>query len=78
MGAIDAGAHYDLTNGSPLTCRTCKGEQTIEQTERDPLMYLYDGPDATSDDEAECEACQEARETWPQECALSAWEEAQR
>ena len=71
---IDAEMHADLTGGAPLVCRHCGGEQTIEQTAFDPLMYLAD----EAEDEAECDRCRDLRGGWAQECDITRWEEAQR
>ena len=70
---IDEGAHYYLMGEDPLVCACCSGEQSIDQTMTDPLMYFSEDGDAV-----ECDACREQRQTWPQEVALTLWEDSQR
>ncbi len=69
---IDSCMHADMTDGAPLVCSTCGVKQTIEETTQDPLMYTEDY------EHVECDGCRECRMDWPQEVAMTRWEEAQR
>ncbi len=70
---FNADAHVDWTGGAPLVCGACHAEQSLAETERDPLMYL--DPETF---QPECDRCRELRSTWAQECAVSRWEDEQR